>query len=213
VSLEDLKVNISNCNSCGENRFCPFPTYNDVKGFYGDKDYIFVAAQPSESIFPTKWDERLYYCMDKYGFRDAHLTDLVKCRGDAGRELSQMEVAKCVWWLNEEVKIVNPKVIIALGNRSYTELIRRFRPVIGVTHYSNRFMSDTDYEKEFQRLRECLDSGNYHHDMKISQLSRNGTKKDRQLRFREFVEELKRKRVRDEDYRDAVAKWNKENPT
>jgi len=59
VSLEDIEKQIRNCTRCGENRFCPFLTYNGVKGFYGDKDYIFVAAQPSESVFPTQWDERL----------------------------------------------------------------------------------------------------------------------------------------------------------
>ena len=47
-----------------------------MKGFYGDKDCIFVAAQPSLTIFPSQWDERLYNCMGKYGFQDSHLTDL-----------------------------------------------------------------------------------------------------------------------------------------
>lgn len=212
MSFEGLEEQIRNCTRCGENRFCPFPTYQGVKGFYGDKDYIFVAGQPSESIFPTRWDKRLFKFMADNKFSNAHLTDLVKCRGKAGKQLSQYELNNCVGWLSEEINIVNPKAIIALGNKAFDELKIRFRPVVCVTHYSDRFINDSEYGEEFKKLRECLDSGNYRHGVKIKQLMREGLKKDKQLRFKKFVEDLKTKGVRGKEYREAVAQWNKENP-
>lgn len=217
MSFGDLRKHISECNCCGKNFFCPFPTYKGVKGFYGDKDYIFVAAQPSMTIFPSEWDERLYYCMTKYNFQDTHLTDLVKCRREAGKELSQTEILNCIGWLKEEINIVNPQAIIALGTKkdsTYDVLKAHFRtpPVLGVTHYSNRFVSDVEYENEFKTLKYYLDSDKYLHGMKIKDLTTPKQRKieERQQIFREFVDNLKKKGIKGKEYREAVAKWNKE---
>ena len=214
MSLEDLKKRISKCDKCGENLFCPFPTYEGVKGFCGDRDYVFVAAQPSMSVFPTRWDERLYYCMAKYGFNNAHLTDLVKCRGEPGKDLSEMEVDRCIGWFEAEVEIVDPQVVVALGKKAFDELKDCFEPVLMVTHYSNRFVDDLEYEEEFGMLRKCLDSGNYQHGTKMKNLIRPTRSKEteRQRKFREFVDSLKEQRITGEEYREAIMKWNKADP-
>ena len=214
MSLEDLKKRIGKCEKCGKNLFCPFPIYKSVKGFYGDKDCVFVAAQPSMSVFPTRWDERLYHCMAEYGFDNAHLTDLVKCRGEPEKDLSRTEVDRCIGWLEAEVKIVNPQVIVALGKKAFDELKDRFEPVLMVTHYSNRFVNDLEYEEEFKMLREYLDSGNYQHGTKIKNLLKPARSKEkkRQREFREFVDSLKEQGVTGEEYREAIMKWNKGDP-
>ena len=214
MSLEDLKKRISRCKKCGENLFCPFPIHKSVKGFYGDKDYVFVAAQPSMSIFPTRWDERLYYCMAEYGFNNAHLTDLVKCRGEPGKDLSRKEVGRCIGWLEAEVEIVNPQVIVALGKKAFDELMGCFEPVLMVTHYSNRFVDDLEYGEEFEMLRKYLDSGNYQHGTKVKNLvgPTRSKEKEKQRKFREFVDSLKKQGITGEEYREAIMEWNKGDP-
>ena len=37
-------------------------------------------------------------------------------------------------------------------------------------------------------------------------------KEERQRRFREFVENLKKKGMSGKEYREAIAKWNRQNP-
>lgn len=174
MSFEDLKKRISKCNRCGKNRFWHFPTCKGVKGFFGDKEYIFVCPQPHEGIFDPfniRLDRRLYDNLAKHGFEDAHLTDMVKCRGAKYKELTDVEVRNCVGWLKEEIQIVQPQAIIAMGTKSFDALNKyRFQPVLMVTHYSNYYVSDEDYEAEFKALRSYLDSGNIKHSMKMGRL-------------------------------------------
>ena len=216
MSLEDLRNRISKCTRCGKNRFWNFPTLNGVKGFHGDKDHIFAASQPHLGEFPkTPNDRRLYSNMAKYGFEEAHLTDVVKCRGTKFKKLSKIEVDNCIGWLDEEVRIVNPKAIIALGQKAYNALISKpcFRPILWISHYSHR-ISDADYEKEFETLRHYLDMGKYRHGMKIKDLITPEQRRmeERRQKFSVFVESLDKKGVEGKERREAIKKWNKENP-
>lgn len=212
MKLEDLRIRISKCNRCGKNKFWYFPTINGVKGFYGDKDYIFAATQPHLGRFPnTQNDRRLYSSMAKYGFKKAHLTDVVKCRGEKYKELTKREIDNCIGWLDEEVKIVKPKAIIAFGRKAFGALmsIRRFRPVLLVTHYSAR-KSDADYEEEFKTLRSCLDSDSYRHGMKIRHMigQEPGEMEKPNEKYRQFVSLLNELR---KEGKISAERWRKLN--
>lgn len=194
MSFENLKKVISKCNRCGKNLFWHFPAKNDVKGFYGDKDYIFVAPQPHLGEFPEKPnDYRFYRNMAKYEFGEAYITDVVKCRGKKYKELTETEVNNCIGWLDEEIKILNPKAIIVLGDKAFDALLskHRFQPILLMTHYSAQFNDD-----EFKTLRYLLDSGNYRHGMKIKNLITQEQRKaeEERQRYSEFIELLNKLR-------------------
>jgi len=218
MSLEYLRDRISKCNRCGKNNFWYFPSIDGVKGFYGDKEYIFVATQPHLGDFPrTHNDIRLYNNMAKHGFGDAHLTDVVKCRGEKYKELSPIEISNCIRWFEEEMRIVKPKAIISLGKKAFDALmsIGRIKPVLWVTHYSAQ-VSDVDYEKEFEELRYYLDSGNYRHGMKMKDLITQEQRKGEETKeeYRQFVELLNQLRkegtISAEDRRALAARWTRE---
>jgi uracil-DNA glycosylase len=46
---------------------------------------------------------------------DVYLTNLCKCRPPENRDPLPAEIAQCAPWLEEQIKIINPKIIITLG--------------------------------------------------------------------------------------------------
>ncbi len=137
-----------------------FPPDEDigVKGFLGTRNTITVCERPStRGNIPSSADLNFYELLKKYGFEDAHITDLVKCRGFAGR-LSTEELENCLLYLEEEIRILKPKLIIAVGNRAYGEMTENLNLrsicVEKVTHYSYafRFNKAEKIEEELRRI-------------------------------------------------------------
>jgi uracil-DNA glycosylase len=92
--------------------------------------------------------------------------DLVKCRGFArAKEEFDVLVENCLPFLEEEINILKPKLLVAVGNRVYGVLNERVKPlypnlVIGkITHYSYAFRYDKQdrIENDFRRLRNLYD--------------------------------------------------------
>jgi len=219
VSLEALENRIRKCSRCGKNHVWLFPSRDGVKGFRGSKEYIFVAPQPHEGEFPY-WDHdyKLYSNMKTYGFEEAHLTDVVKCRRKKYEELLPNEVDNCIGWFDEEVRIIKPKAIIALGNKAFNALMSkpRFEPVLRLHHYSAQI--GDRFEEEFKTLRGFLDSGNYWHRMDIRGLitPEQRKKKLRQQKRAKYVEslnkKLREKQIDGKEYRELMERWERENP-
>jgi len=46
---------------------------------------------------------------------DVYLTNLCKCRPSENRDPLPAEIAQCVPWLEEQIKIIQPKIIVTLG--------------------------------------------------------------------------------------------------
>ena len=213
-----MEEGLSKCNRCGRNRFWGFPTEYGVNGFYGDKDYIFACPQPHEGkFFARAHDIKFYSNLVKYGFADVHLTDVVKCRGEKYKELTRREVANCIGWLDEEVRIVQPKAIVAFGGKAFDALMsmRRFQPVLRMSHYSAQ-ISDAEHEKEFKALKSCLNSRSYRHGMRIKDLTtqtqrRDEKQKQKNKQFSELLNELRRKeKITAEARRKLDAQWRNE---
>ncbi len=171
MSLEMLSERIGKCNRCGKNRFWYFPSCKGIDGFFGSKDYLFVCPQPHEGEFDPftiRFDKRLYDNMKKHGFSNAHLTDIVKCRGEKYKQLTDEEIGNCIHWLREEIEIVKPKAIIAMGSKSFAALkAHGFKPVIMINHYAFYLENDKDYDNDFKKLRRYLDKGKITHGTKI----------------------------------------------
>ena len=143
-----------------------FPPSEDsgIKGFLGTGKVTFVCQRPStRGKIPNKADLLFYELMKKYGFEDAHITDLVKCRGIAG-EISTREIDNCLLYLEEEIRILKPKLIIAVGRKVYEVLTEKLElgsmRVEKITHYSYAFRYNRaeKLEEEFRRIREIYRS-------------------------------------------------------
>jgi hypothetical protein len=68
-----------------------------VKGFLEMGDVIFVYEGPSMrgGVAPDDLDLKFYGILEKYGFGNTHITDLVKCRGFARAEGFNVLVEDC----------------------------------------------------------------------------------------------------------------------
>jgi hypothetical protein len=225
MSMEILGKKIKYCRRCSKNRFWNFPEYNGVKGFLGDKTYIFVCSQPHKGVFDPSsipGDKRLYNYMKKYHFSNSHLTDLVKCRGPKGKDLTDSEITNCIRWLKQEIEIANPRAIIAVGKKSFHGLMQQnIRPVVMIHHYSAQ-ISNEAYEEEFRTLREYLNAGKIGHGTKIPDLIKG--KNEQKIKHiteqslqSQYLSEINRLRktevITQQEFFELRDKWTEEDAT
>ncbi|MEM3407074.1 MAG: uracil-DNA glycosylase family protein [Candidatus Aenigmatarchaeota archaeon] len=133
-----------------------FPSIWNVKGFFGTGKVFFVCEQPSTGTFPTGADKLFYGLIEKYKFEEAHITDFIKCKGKVDK-IRNVEIENCFPFLKEEIKILKPKIIVAVGKKVYEEL--KNRKIEGITfkkimHYSYayRYKKEKILENQFDEL-------------------------------------------------------------
>jgi len=141
-----------------------FPPKNDlVKGFLGAGDVVFICMRPSTGTFPSPADEQFYKLLKNNGFQDAHITDLVKCRSRVKIEKrkEEKEVENCFGYLLKELEIIEPSLIVAVGDKAYNylngKLPQRYKDRLDkIIHYSyaKRWGKEQVLEKDFKRVRQ-----------------------------------------------------------
>lgn len=181
--LERLRVlerKIWDCNRCDfdsrtDARFCG--------GLGNDFRVMFIAESPSTSagtgkflgeknFQATKADELFFQVRAKFGLENCYTTDFVKC-GVPNSKPSRHKVEQCVGYLKEEIEIVAPKVIVAVGKTfeyvkpdykgSFEELLESYLnsqiPILSTWHYSyvNRYLKNKpekikEYEAQHRRI-------------------------------------------------------------
>ncbi len=128
------------------------------EGFKEQFDFMFVAEMPSMNEPKNKFgkkenfnfgvtakDKFFQEMMIKYGTAGSYVTDIVKER-DIPRRPTREEIKKWLPFLLQEIDIVNPKVIIVIGKRTYDDSFKPFiEPLIPkeiktdyVFHYSQQ---------------------------------------------------------------------------
>ena len=132
-----------------------FPPCGKVKGFFGTGPIMFVCQRPSTrgGKIPSTLDLRFYKLLEKYGLENAHLTDLVKCRGLAGK-ISEEKIDNCFPYLEEEIEILKPKLIVAVGNYVRRELNKKVQGIAieRIPHYAARGLSTEKLEREIAKI-------------------------------------------------------------
>lgn len=128
-----------------------FPPCGKVKGFFGTGEVFLVCERPSTGTFPSNADKLFYKFIEKYGLEDAHITDLIKCRlkvTEKGKTENKKEAdnrfkrdaKNCFKHLLEELKILKPEVIVAVGKRAHGFLNDHLpaykNRLYQITHYS-----------------------------------------------------------------------------
>ncbi|GAB3026728.1 uracil-DNA glycosylase [Natronobiforma cellulositropha] len=129
-------------------RNCPAlcETRTQVVHGYGDvaADFLFVGERPStgadEVGVPFAGDERgerfqrilqrLGLCMmgsplERPTLQNVYLTTLTRCR-DPERRPTDEEVDTCEPYLNAEIRMINPQILIPVGERALAELAREY---------------------------------------------------------------------------------------
>jgi len=181
--LKSLENHIRNCKKC------PFNESTDARycgGVGADYRVMFIAESPSTSGGPgifepdanfssTPADGLFKKVKAKFGLGNCYTTDLVKCGIPNGKPTNQ-KIDNCLSYLKQEIKIVKPKVLVAVGKSIKIEENGRLVnkgdfvaflkqklgttiPVISTWHYSyvRRFRRDRKtYEEQHEEILKYL---------------------------------------------------------
>jgi len=128
----------TNCDLC-ENRNSVVHGYGDVGG-----EFLFLAERPHEGAdrtgIPFTGDEhgrRLQSILGELGFvrsepdadepdiQNAYCTYLTRCR-DPERPPTEQEIDTCEPYLNAEIRMINPQIIVPIGQRVLESLAMEY---------------------------------------------------------------------------------------
>ena len=126
--LEKIAEKVRSCTNC---KLCETRTKAvPGKGNF-DADVIFVGEAPgrSEDIngepFVGAAGKKLDVILEDVGINrnDVYITNIVKCRPPNNRVPNDAEKSMCSNYLEDELKIINPKIICLLGNTSFSSIL------------------------------------------------------------------------------------------
>ena len=127
-SLEIIQQDIKICKKC---ELCN--TRNNAVPGIGDKnaDVVFIGEAPgkNEDIhgepFIGTAGKRLDDALENAGLprSNVYITNIVKCRPPNNRVPNDTEKSMCNNYLEEELRIINPKIICLLGNTSFYSIL------------------------------------------------------------------------------------------
>ncbi len=140
--IEMLAEEVVNCSRCG---LCELRE----KVVFGEGDLdttvVFVGEAPGRREdeegrpFVGSAGKLLDHMLDDAGFNrgDVYITNIVKCRPPGNRRPNQGEVTECTVHLDKQLSIIEPRVIVPMGNSATGYFLRRLdlkRQAIGSIH-------------------------------------------------------------------------------
>ena len=128
-SWEQLFADCSGCMACELHKTrtnCVFGTGNT------NADLLFVGEAPGEreDATGTPFVGRAGQLLDKYLFavdiprENVYIANILKCRPPKNRDPLPEEEDACIEYLREQVRIIQPKVIVCLGRIAAMRLIK-----------------------------------------------------------------------------------------
>ena len=72
--------------------------------------------------------------------KSVFITNIVKCRPPNNREPSEEEIQICTLYLDRQIRVIEPKIIVTLGNYSTNCILHKVGlPFNGITHAHGKF--------------------------------------------------------------------------
>ena len=127
--LEQLNLQISQCHLCNLSK----SRQRALSGF-GNKNakIMFIDAYPSmiedetAQSFSGRSGTSLKKMIEnvlKLNVNEVYLTHMLKCRPSNNHQISDSEISSCKPYLFKQIELINPSVIVPLGDIVYTMLI------------------------------------------------------------------------------------------
>lgn len=124
--LAELAADCRNCELCGTRTNLVFGRGNP------DSEVMLIGEGPGEQEdlsglpFVGKAGKLLDDMLEMISLSDetVYIANTVKCRPPKNRDPLPEEKLACRSWLNRQIEIVNPQIIICLGRIAATEIIR-----------------------------------------------------------------------------------------
>jgi DNA polymerase len=134
-SIENLKKQAENCHLCSLSKSRTQVVFGEGNG---QADIMFIGSMPIEmednrgKIFLGRGGEMLTSMIEKVlkiARSDVYITNLLKCRPFSTQELHETRFHSCKAYLFKEIELVNPKIIITLGEKAYHYLTNDTTPL------------------------------------------------------------------------------------
>lgn len=129
--LEKLKEKIENCENCDL-----WKTRTNVVPGYGnpEAEIIFIGEGPGKNEdqqgmpFVGRAGKILDKLLEHIGLEreDIYIANILKCRPPENRNPNTSEIKTCTPYLDEQIKIIKPKVVGCLGNFSSKYIMEKF---------------------------------------------------------------------------------------
>ncbi len=158
MKLAELEKKIKKCTACQLAK-----TRNNVVPGEGNPqaDIIFIGEGPGKNEdlqgkpFIGAAGKVLDDLLSQINLKreDIYIANIVKCRPPNNRDPKPEEAKACWPWLEKQIQIIKPKVIVILGRHS----LNRFIPGVGISQYHGRAL-----RKEFKPLGKLVFFPCYH---------------------------------------------------
>ena len=129
--IEKIKLSVENCQKCDLHK----SRTNCVFGEGSlDTKILIIGEAPgfNEDIkgkpFVGKAGKILENMLESIGFNktDVYITNILKCRPPKNRNPTKIEVEICTDYLNKQIEIIQPKIILPLGNFASSYILQKF---------------------------------------------------------------------------------------
>lgn len=121
------------CKKCEKCKLCETRT-NVVFGVGNpEADVMFIGEGPGENEdlqgepFVGRGGQlldKMLKAVDLDRKKNIYIANIVKCRPPKNRDPEPTEQEECIEWLRNQVKLINPKIIVCLGRISAAKLIK-----------------------------------------------------------------------------------------
>ena len=129
-SFSELRENCVECRKCG---LCE-TRHNVVVGVGNENaDVLFIGEGPGENEDLQgepfvgrggKLLDKMMNAVDLDRHKNIYIANIVKCRPPHNRDPKPEEQDMCIDWLRNQVRLINPKIIVCLGRISAQKLIK-----------------------------------------------------------------------------------------
>ena len=130
-NFEELEIQCKSCDKC---RLCE--TRHNVVFGVGNKnaDVLFIGEGPGENEdlqgepFVGRGGQlldKMLAAVDLDRKKNIYIANIVKCRPPQNRDPMQDEQEACTHWLRNQVKLINPKIIVCLGRIAAAKIIKQ----------------------------------------------------------------------------------------
>ena len=109
-------------------------------------------------------DKRFREALERYGFANCYITNAVKCGVREGRQHKKCELTRCRRWLVRELKLIQPLVVVGVGENAYRTLCQDVLHLLDsppeiskITHFYFRGDVWPRWEQEFPQLQRLLE--------------------------------------------------------
>ena len=131
--INDIHELEKECKSCEKCKLCATRT-NVVFGVGNtNADVMFIGEGPGENEdlqgepFVGRGGQlldKMLKAVDLDRNKNIYIANIVKCRPPKNRDPEPEEQEQCINWLRNQVKLINPKIIVCLGRIAAAKLIK-----------------------------------------------------------------------------------------